>query len=351
MLSVLLLMQKDPQHGSHCPEDSLLVLKREGRGSAWRAEGLPSAQHPLDTGLPFPLGGVSLSLLPCRRRARSRGERALPHPTLLPQPSLQKGPKARLLPVGKPPSPRPSARTPLGTDGPSATDIPAAAPGVESSTSHLFLLAVQPICHHIAEDRVNGFTELCRPLAREGALLPAAEVCTDSLRPLLQDCTRTKEKGACESLQQGRYLAFTPKPALRTVPGSAGLSPRLDLDPRAICALEVPGFKRPTVSLLLTPIAPSPPQQPVPLQHFSLHTLPFPFPSLFPSLPSYSPFQSREFNPRGKRGNRNRGKGPRSFSVQRCRVLPTETSWPSPAPPTHSLQFGTAAGSQPPRSL
>lgn len=37
MLSVLLLMQKDPHHGSHRPEDSLLVLDREGRGSAWRA--------------------------------------------------------------------------------------------------------------------------------------------------------------------------------------------------------------------------------------------------------------------------------------------------------------------------
>ena len=79
MLSVLLLMQKDPHHGSHRPQDSLLVLKREGRDSAWRAEGLPSAQHPLDTSLPFPLRGVSLSLLPSSRRAHSRGQRAFPH--------------------------------------------------------------------------------------------------------------------------------------------------------------------------------------------------------------------------------------------------------------------------------
>ena len=154
-------------------------------------------------------------------------------------------------------------------------DIPAAAPGVESSTSHLFLLALQPIHHRIAEDRVNGFTELCYPFAREGALLPVAEVPIDSFCPLLQNCTRRKEQGACESLQQGQYLASTPRPALRTVPGSAGLSPGLDLDPRAICALEVSGFKHPTVSLLL-PIAPSPPQWPLPLQHCSRQPLPFP---------------------------------------------------------------------------
>ena len=60
ILSVLVLMQKHLHHGSHCPKNGLLVLKREGRSSAVRAEGLLSAQHPLDTSTAFPLGGVSL---------------------------------------------------------------------------------------------------------------------------------------------------------------------------------------------------------------------------------------------------------------------------------------------------
>lgn len=195
MVSVLLLMQKGPHHGSHRSEDGLLVLRRKGRGSAWRAEGLPAAQHPLDTSLPFPLGGLLLSFLPCRRRAHSRGGSI--SPCWYPSPPRRKAPRLGCFPSGSSPSPCPSAYTPPVTDGPTDMDIPGVAPGVVSSTSHLFLLAVQPISHHIAEDRVNGFTELCHPLAREGLLLPVEEVCIDSFRPLLQNCTRRKEKAAC----------------------------------------------------------------------------------------------------------------------------------------------------------
>lgn len=46
---MLLLMHQGLCHGSHHPKHCLTVLKRKGKCSAWRAEGLPSIQHTLDT--------------------------------------------------------------------------------------------------------------------------------------------------------------------------------------------------------------------------------------------------------------------------------------------------------------
>lgn len=77
------------------------------------------------------------------------------------------------------------------------------------------------------------------PLARERALLLVAQVCIDPFRPFLHNCARRKDKGACKSLQHGRNIAPSPKPAFRTIPSLAGLIPGTGVDLRGISALEV----------------------------------------------------------------------------------------------------------------
>jgi len=198
MVSVPLPVQKGHRHGSHCPEDSLLVLERERRS---------------------PAGRDSLCPCCCPSPPRTKAPGLCCFPPGSPQTQGGRLPawgasSPRLLPLHP-------ARTPPRTDGPADVDMPAAAPGMESSTSHLFLLAVQQIRHNVAEDRVNVSAQPRFPTAREGALLPAAEVCGDPFRPLLHNCTRTKEKGARDSLQQGGDLCAVPLcPAHRNVPGS-----------------------------------------------------------------------------------------------------------------------------------
>ena len=118
-----------------------------------------------------------------------------PHPH--PQLSLPQCCNMRLLPGTEPiwgplqsqttPSHDRSALSPLGTDRAADTDVPAAIPGRECSSAHLFLLAVLPVPQHRAEELGKILVDLLDLCGRPGALLSRAQVNLDSFQPLLHN--------------------------------------------------------------------------------------------------------------------------------------------------------------------
>ena len=85
------------------------------------------------------------------------------------------------------PAHHPSALSPLGTDRAADTDVPAAIPGWECSTAHLFLLAVLPVPQHREEELGKILVDLFDLHGRPGALLSRAQVNLDSFQPLFHN--------------------------------------------------------------------------------------------------------------------------------------------------------------------
>lgn len=157
---------------------------------------------PCPFSLPLPLPPPSHSLFPSALQEMGllwRAERF--SPLLNPSLPAQMPWASAASPQGAP-SPRhraslgPFAASPLGTDRGTGLSIPAAVPSWESSTSHLFLLAVQPVSCHRAEHLGKVFVELLLLRSRQGASFPGADVNVDHFGPLLQSCTKRREKGA-----------------------------------------------------------------------------------------------------------------------------------------------------------
>ena len=152
--------------------------------------------------------------------------------------------------------------------------------GWKGSCPHLFLLAAQPVLHHVAIEGVNVFAELRFPDTREGAFVPGAEVSLHPFRPLLQNCTKRKEKGAGGRLRREGYLAPSPKPAFSTAPSlpAFGLRPHLDSGAQIVRSRCLRSFSSPPHHSFSSSRACSPPA----------YTCCIPR----PSLPKYLPFST-----------------------------------------------------------
>ena len=148
------------------PSPSPYPRAQQEMGSLWRAGSFSPHPHP------------QLSVPQCCDMGLLPGREIQPQSTKPVWGPLQSQPA---------PSHHPSALSPLGTDRAADTDVPAAIPGWEHSTAHLFLLAVLPVPQHSAEELGKILVDLLDLHGRPGALLSRAQVNLDSFQPLFHN--------------------------------------------------------------------------------------------------------------------------------------------------------------------